>query len=84
MPKTNLGRNIADEKIVALIWGAKAVKGLTDEQLCEKASRGTVRLSRNTLTRRKKKPEDFTIGELRRLGRVLDIPIDDLRAAMRY
>lgn len=84
MPKTNIGRNIADEKIIALIWGAKSVCNLTDEQLCAKVSRGTFRLSRQTLANRKKSPEDFTLGELRRLGRALDIPIEELRAAIRY
>lgn len=79
MPRTNLGRDLAGEKIVALIWGAAAVNGLTNEQLGEKA-----KISRDTLRRRKVKPEDLTLGELRRLGRALNIPVDELRAAIRY
>lgn len=84
MPRTNLGRNIADEKIVALIWGAAAANNLNDTQLCEKVSNTSFRMTRPTLYNRKKKPEDFTVGELRRLGRALNIPIEDLRAAIRY
>lgn len=79
MPRTNLGRNVANEKIVALIWGAAAVNGLTNEQLSQKA-----KLSATTLHRRRVKPEDFTLGELRRIGRALNIPVEDFRAAFRY
>lgn len=84
MPKTNIGRNIADEKIVALIWGAASANKLTNTGICEKVSRGTFRLTRQTLANRKKNPEDFTLGELRRLGRALNIPIEELRQAIRY
>lgn len=79
MPRTNLGRNVANEKIIALIWGAAAVNGLNNEQLCAR-----VKLSPTTLHRRRVKPEDFTLGELRRIGRALNIPVEDLRAAIRY
>lgn len=79
MPRTNLGRNIANEKIVALIWGAAAVNGLNNEQLSAR-----VKLSPATLHRRRTSPEDFTLGELRRIGRALNIPVEELRAAIRY
>lgn len=79
MPRVNLGRNTANEKLVALIWGMAAVRGLTSEELGDKAS-----LSRTTIARRKANPEDLTIGELRRLGRALGIPIEELRDAIRY
>ena len=79
MPRVNLGRNTANEKLVALIWGMAAVRGLTSEERGDQPS-----LSRPTIERRKANTEDLTIGELRRLGRALGIPIEDLRDAIRY
>lgn len=79
MPRVNLGRNLADEKLVALIWGHAAVQGLTTPQLGERA-----KISRSQIYRLKKAPEEFTVGELRRIGRALGIPIEELRAAIRY
>ena len=63
MPRTNLGRNIANEKIVALIWGTAAAAGLTTEELGAKA-----KISRSRIYAR----------------RSLNIPIDELREAIRY
>ena len=79
MPRVNLGRNTANEKLVALIWGMAAVRGLTSKELGDKAN-----VSRTTIARRRANPENLTIGELRRLGRALGIPIEDLRDAIRY
>ena len=79
MPRVNLGRSTANEKLVALIWGMAAARGLTSEELGDKAD-----VSRTTIARRKAHPEDLTVGELRRLGRALGIPIEDLRDAIRY
>lgn len=79
MPKVNLGRNTANEKLVALIWGVAAVQGLSTTQLGAKA-----KISRAQIYRYKKEPENISIGELRRLGRALGIPIEDLREAIRY
>ena len=79
MPRVKLGRNPANDKIIALIWGMADVHGLTNEQLGDKAN-----ISRTTVARRKANPEDITLGELRRLGRALGIPIEDLRDAIRY
>ena len=41
-------------------------------------------LSRATLCRRLAKPGDFTIDELLSFGRKYGVPIDELRAAIRY
>lgn len=79
MPRVNLGRNIANEKIVTLIWGTAVARGLNDEKLSAKAH-----MSRATVYRRRSKPEDLTLGELRALGRALNIPIEELREAIRY
>ena len=37
-----------------------------------------------TLRSRKKSPQDFSLKELLKLGRALDIPIEELRDAIRY
>lgn len=79
MPRVNLGRNVANEKLVGLLWGQAAVQGLSTTQLAERA-----KISRAKLYGLKKSPENMTVGELRRIGRVLGIPIEDLRAAIRY
>lgn len=79
MPRVNLGRNVANEKLVGLLWGQAAVQGLSTTQLAERAN-----ISRAKLYSLKKFPENMTVGELRRIGRVLGIPIEDLRAAIRY
>lgn len=79
MPRVNLGRNTANEKLVALIWGQAAVQDLSTTQLAERA-----KISRTKLYELKKSPEDMTVGELRRIGRALGIQIEDLRAAIRY
>lgn len=79
MPRVKLGRNQANEEIVALLWGKAAALGMDHSQMAEAAH-----MSRDTLRRRKKNPESLTLGELRRLGRALDISIDALRPAIRY
>ena len=79
MARVHLGRNIADERIVALIWGTAAARGLNNEQIGARA-----KLSRATVCRRRKQPEDITLGELRSIGRALGIPIEELREAIRY
>lgn len=79
MPRVNLGRNVADEKLVALIWGNAAVRGMTTPELGAKA-----KISRSQIYRYKKNPEDISVGELRRIGRALGIPIEELREAIRY
>lgn len=80
MPKTNLGRDKCREDLIALIWGRAAVLGLNDTQLAEKFG-----MSRTTLLSWKKNPKKgFSIEKLLRVCRVLDIPLDDLRAAIHY
>lgn len=37
-----------------------------------------------TITERFKRPEEFTIGELTRIGRGLNIPIEDIRQSIQY
>lgn len=79
MPRVNLGRNYANEELVTLIWGTAAARGLDSTRTAAAA-----KMSPDTLRRRKLKPEDLTVGELRRLGRALGIPIDRLRSVISY
>ena len=79
MPRTNLGRNIATAILAAQFWGPAAAAGLTTEELGAKA-----KISRSRIYARKNKPEDLTLRELRSIGRALNIPIDELREAIRY
>ena len=41
-------------------------------------------MGEGTLRRRKAEPETITVGELIKMGKLLNIPIEDLRAAIRY
>lgn len=67
------------EAIVNLLWGAMATQETSAAETAKRAG-----IDRATLGRRKKKPEDFTVGELTALGKALHIPIEDLRQAMKY
>lgn len=78
MPKTKLGRP-KPSKVVETIWGRAAALGISTPQLAE--SSGMVS---SKLYRRKASPGTFTLDELTRIGRCLDIPIDDLRQCLRY
>ncbi len=53
MPRTNLGRNIANEKDRCSDLGTAAAAGLTTEELGAKA-----KISRSRIYARKNKPED--------------------------
>jgi uncharacterized protein (DUF2384 family) len=77
MPRTNLQRHLTrkpDERLVAKIWGVLAARDIPVENLLRGA-----RITRATLYRRRQHPEDFTLAEIRRIGRYLDIPVDELR-----
>ena len=86
MPKINHLKTAAansessNAAIVRLIWGAKAQQGINDDDLC--AFLGG--RSRTFLGLRKKNPDTFTIGDLRRLCRGLNITPDELRSAIDF
>ena len=65
--------------LVRLIWGTKAARGITDENLCEFLGK-----SRALVYIRKKDPSQFTISELRLLCQGLNITPDELRAAIDF
>ena len=79
MPKVNLGRNEAGEALTNLLWGRKAVTGMPAEEMAAIAG-----VSPRTMQERKKDPTDLTVKQLLRLGRQMGVPIEDLRAALKY
>lgn len=75
MPKVKpLGEYIADnEAIVKKIRHGKVEYNLNDTKLSV-----AVNISRSTFSDRMKKPETFTLKELRRVSKVLHIPLVEL------
>lgn len=67
------------EDVVKLIWGEMAVRKLTVKDLADRTG-----ITTSLLYRRKKHPEAFTIGEITKICRNLNIPIDDLRLAIKW
>ena len=79
MPRVNLGRKPENDALVKLIWGAAAAENAGHGKMADIAG-----FSIRTLQERKKDPSKFTVEELRKLGRGLHIPIEEMRAALRY
>ncbi len=80
MPKvTFTSMQKAGTEIVKLIWGELESRDMQVSELAERTG-----ISMSILYSRKKRPEKFTVGELRIIGRNLGIPIDKLRAAIGY
>ncbi|NLH02502.1 MAG: hypothetical protein GX488_11640 [Clostridiales bacterium] len=67
------------DKLLALILGTATVAEKTYEDIG-----GMIGCTKNTITARFKHPENLTLGELTRIGRGLNIPIDDLRQSIQY
>ena len=64
--------------LVVLIWGEAEAQGVTAAKLAEYA-----KCTRQTVYQIKKKPEKH-FDKILRIGRCMGIPIDSLRAAVRY
>lgn len=80
MPRTNLcKREDPHAQISRLLIGAI---GLTPNPAASAAA--ILSISENTARSRLRHPGDLTVSELIRLSRGLHIPIDELRAAIRY
>lgn len=80
MPKTNLCKYIDPHaQLGRLLAGAAAVQGADAERIgramgkCGKTARARIR-----------HPSDLTVSELVAVAKDLRIPIDELRAAIRY
>ena len=67
------------EALARLLWGQMAVQDVKLGIVAKKMEMGE-----GTLRRRKAEPETITVGELIKMGKLLNIPIEDLRAAIRY
>ena len=76
MPRTNLCKR---ETPHSQLGGAAAVANVNAEAMAAAIGR-----SENTARSRIRHPGDLTVSELTRLGKALNIPIDELRAAIRY
>lgn len=80
MPRTKLQmRQPPHAQLGRLLAGAAFMRKMTAADLC-----GSIGKSENTMRSRMKNPGELTVDELVRLGRKLGIPIDELRAAIRY
>ena len=78
MPKTRFDNPNRDAPL-ELVLGRKSSLGLSEKRLAEK-----MHISRNTLRARLSAGSDnWTISELKRFCRVLDIPIEEMRQALR-
>ena len=67
------------DRLLMLLRGAAAVGGKSNDDLGAIIGR-----NRDTVTSRFQRPETLTLGELTRLGRALNIPIEDIRQSIQY
>lgn len=79
MPKTKLQRDPPHRAMRILLEGWRQTSGKERPELARMMG-----CSMQTVSRRFKNPGDLTLDELTALGRGLHIPIEDLRAAIRY
>ncbi len=79
MPKTVFDKKPRCEKLHALLIGTARAKGKLNPELARMAG-----LGESTIYTRFKHPENFTIDEILRIGRGLNIPIEELRQAIIY
>jgi len=76
MPRTLLSKP-KHAKLITTICGYAALSGKSNPELSQIIGR-----SQAVIYHRLKNPEDFTLGELLKLGRTLNIPIEELRQAI--
>jgi hypothetical protein len=65
--------------LARLLWGQMAVNDVALGDVAQKMNMGV-----NTLRRGKEDPESLTVGDLLKMGKLLNIPIEDLRQSIRY
>lgn len=78
MPRVTICRD-KHLHLTKLINGKKSTSGETDEEIAR-----AIGMSRQTLTSRRNHPGTFTIDEIEKLGRLLSVPIDELRQEIKY
>lgn len=79
MPRTKMDKKPKHYELRVLLAGTVKTSGKERADLAKMMG-----CSNPTVTRRFKDPGSLTLDELTALGRGLHIPIDDLRAAIRY
>ena len=80
MPRTNLcRRTIPHEHVGLLIAGTAKVRRMSTADIAAKMGK-----CENTVRSRMRNPGEMTLSELTQFGKILGIPIDDLRFAIRY
>ena len=80
MPKTVFDKPKSKyEKLLILIQGTAKVKGKSNPEIASMAG-----LAESTIYTRFRKPETFSLDELSRIGRGLNIPIEELRQCIKY
>jgi AraC-like DNA-binding protein len=78
MPRTRLDRLVKPyRELQDLINGRAQTDGLSEDDVAQ-----IVGCSASTIRRRMKDPGTFTMRELERLSKGLDIPYDDMRRCM--
>ena len=77
MPRTRFDKK-KNQELAILLNGCVHAFGGSIQEAAEKLGMG-----RKTLGRRLAKPGDFTVDELLHFARVYNVPIEDLRAAIR-
>ncbi len=78
MPRVNMFRD-KHEHLAELLNGKKSRSGKTNEEFAR-----ILGMSRQTLFNRIKRPGTFTIDEIEKFGRALNVPIDELRLEIKY
>ena len=76
MPKVNFG--VKGREFARLFRGYASDMKMSPEKLSRKGFSG------DTIRNRYEKPGDFTVDELLYMGRKLEIPIEELRACLKY
>ncbi len=80
MPRTNLCKREAPHAHLGrLLAGAVVIQKKSTEDVARMIGR-----SENTARSRMRHPEDLTVAEMVNLAKGLNIPIDELRLAIRY
>ena len=79
MPKTVFEKPRKYDKLIALFRGTAITKDKTFEDIG-----AMINCHPNTVTARFKHPEKFTLDEVTRIGRGLNIPIEELRQSIQY
>jgi len=79
MPRTIFDKHGKCDKFLTLIRGTAITHNKTYADI------GVIMgCHSNTVVHRMNKPENFTIGEMLKIGRALNIPIEELRQSITY